>query len=218
MNRDIDCWNTVGVRGTATCERLATVAHCRNCPDYIAAGRMLLDRDVPDGAPEEWARLIAEPKQSRRPGSVSVVVFRIAAEWLALKTVLFEQAVTVRPVHSVPSRTNRIFEGLVNVDGELLLCFAAADALGLEHAADTSSKRGRERLLVVSRDGQRFAFRVDEVLGVRSLASEDFACLPATVSNAPDTVTKSVFSIGARRVGLLDEARFFERVTRTLAS
>jgi len=217
MNCTVDCWNTVGVRGSATCERLDAVAHCRNCPAYVTAGRMLLDREVPDGAREEWARLTAEPRPSRPPHQVSVVVFRIGVEWLALKTELFEQAVTARPVHSVPFRTNRVFRGLVNIDGELLLCFSAGEALGLEPSPVAAPDMpAREQLLVVSHDGHRFAFQVDEVLGVRALAPGDFTSAPAVLSRAPDTVITSAFSAGERRVGLLDEARLFEHVTRTL--
>ncbi len=217
MGCNVDCWNTVGVRGTATCEKLTAVAHCRNCPEYIAAGRMLLDRDVPDGAPEEWARLIAEPRQARQPVTVSVVVFRIGAEWLALKTELFEQVVTVRVVHNVPSRTNRVFQGLVNIDGELLLCFSAGEALGLENAnGDASSAKRHRRLLVVARGGQRLAFPVEEVLGVRALSPDHLAPVPATLANAPGAVTTSIFSVGEYRVGLLNEERFFERMTKAL--
>ncbi len=217
MSRDIDCWNTVGVRGTATCDRLVAVAHCRNCPEYVAAGRTLLDRAVPDGAPHEWARLIAESKQTPRPGSVSIMVFRLGAEWLALKTVLLERVVPMRPVHRVPSRTNRVFQGIVNVEGELLLCFSAAEALGIERGS-VEDAAACQRLLVVSHEDRRFAFPVDETLGARSLAPEDAASPPATLSNAPDAVTTSVFSIGARRVALLDEVRFMERLTRALTS
>ena len=219
MRCDADCWNTIGVRGKATCEHLPEVAHCRNCPEYVAAGRLLLDRSVPGSSPEEWARLIAEPRQARRLSTISVVIFRIGAEWLALKTVVFERAVTSRAVHLVPSRTNRVFRGIVNVGGELLLCVSAGEALGMiQDTTDIPNGKARERLLVVSREGQRWAFHVDEVLGVRSLATEDLAPAPATLSNAPDAVTASVFSVDARRVGLLDEVRFFERMTKALAS
>jgi len=217
MKCSVDCWNTLGVRGSAKCERLATVAHCRNCPEYVTAGRMLLDREVPDGAREGWARLTAEPRQSRPPHEVSVVVFRIGVEWLALRTELFEQAVTARPVHSVPFRTNHVFRGLVNVDGELLPCFSAGEALGLEPSTvEATGRPTSERLLVVSHDGRRFAFQVDEVLGVRALAPGDFTSAPAVLSRAPDTVITSVFSIGERRVGFLDEARLLEHLVRTL--
>ena len=217
MNCSGDCWNTVGVRGSAKCERLAAVAHCRNCPVYITAGRMLLDREVPDDLREQWARLAAEPRQPRPPHEVSLVVFRIGVEWLALKTDLFEQAVTARRVHSVPFRTNRVFRGLVNVDGELLLCISAGEALGLEPGSVEAPAGPTDgRLLVVSRDGQRFAFQVDEVLGVRALAPGDFTSAPAVLSKAPDTVITSVFSAEERRIGFLDETRLFEHVARSL--
>ncbi len=217
MKYSVDCWNTVGVRGSAKCERLARVAHCRNCPEYVTAGRMLLDREIPDGAREGWAGLTAEPRQSRPPHEVSVVVFRIGVEWLALKTELFEQAVAARPAHSVPFRTNRVFRGLVNVDGELLLCFSAGEALGLEPSTvEAPGRPTANRLLVVSHDGHRFVFQVDEVLGVKALAPGDFTSAPAVLSKAPDTVITSVFSTGERRVGFLDGARLFEHVVRTL--
>ncbi len=217
MECSVDCWNTAGVRGSGTCERLAEVAHCRNCPEYVAAGRMLLDREVAGSAREAWARLAAEPRPPRLAHEISVVVFRIGVEWLALKTDLFEQAVTARPVHSVPFRTNRMFRGLVNIDGELLLCFSLGEALGLEPGTgEAPETAGRERLLVVSYDGQRFVFQVDEVLGVRAAAREDFTSAPAVLSKAPGTVITSAFSAWGRRAGFLDEARLFMHLTGSL--
>ncbi len=205
--------------GDSSCPRLAEVGHCRNCPDYARAGRNLFERAVPAGFREEWAQQLAGVKETEPPGAFSVVVFRLRDEFLALKTAVFVRALEIRPVHRVPLRSNRIFRGLVNVDGVLLPCMAAGEVLGMaapeERAAD-AARVGYRRLMVVSRAGAGFAFAVDEVLGVSRVLPTQLQKPPLTVGKSAAALTVNVFPLGARTVGLLDELKLLETFQRSI--
>jgi chemotaxis-related protein WspD len=74
------------------------------------------------------------------------------------------------------------------------------------------------RLFVVSRNGQRFAFPADEVLGVHRFSLSLLQELPATVSRSIRALTAGILPWQERTVGLLEEEKFFDALTRSLAS
>jgi len=73
-----------------------------------------------------------------------------------------------------------------------------------------------ERMLVVGRDGQRFVFPVEQILGVYRVAPEDLGEVPATLSRSARALTRGIFMLNGRHVGLLDEERLFPAMTRSL--
>jgi chemotaxis-related protein WspD len=214
----VTCWKEIGVSGDFSCERLTEIVHCRNCQEYNKAGRQLLDREIPEGFLDEWTRNLADKKETEPGESVSVIVFRIGREWLALRTVCLQETVSVRPIHDIPSRSNRIFKGIVNVNGELLLCMSAAEVLenGAEGRLAYSRGKAYERMLVVRLDGERYVFPVDEVLGVYRVPVADFSEPPATVAKSPDTSVKGIFNLKEKRIGLLEEDSFHNALKRGL--
>lgn len=208
-----DCWKKIGVSGDGSCPRLVEFGHCRNCPEYAQAGRSLFDRDIPAGFREEWSKALAGAKETEIPGAISVVVFRLGDEFLALKTDVFVRALEPRPVHRVPFRTNRVFQGIVNVDGVLLPCLSVAEIMGMPPPGPESSAADGvrfQRLMVVSRGGARCVFPVDEVLGVVRVLPTQLQKPPQTVSKSATSLTVQVFPMDARTVGLLDESKLFE--------
>jgi chemotaxis-related protein WspD len=207
------CWKTVGVFGDASCERLAGMAHCRNCEEYSRAGRSLLDREIPPGTREEWTALLATPRETAATGTLSAIVFRIGSQWLALETTRFERWVEARAVHVVPGRTNDVFRGLVNVDGELLLAFDGARMLSPEESVDETA----ERMFVAGDGTDRFVFAVHEVLGIRRISREVLEELPVTVAHTPSALTRASVTVEGRNVGVLDSDKFFARALRSLA-
>jgi len=88
-NTASDCWNTIGVRGDRSCPDLNEFVHCQNCPVFAAAGRRFLDNPSPEGYLDEWTGRLAEIPETKSCDTISVLVFQIADEWLAL------------PVHSL---------------------------------------------------------------------------------------------------------------------
>jgi hypothetical protein len=55
-----DCWNQIGVTGDRSCEELKSYMHCHNCPVYSAAGRGLLEREVPPEYLKQWTEILSE--------------------------------------------------------------------------------------------------------------------------------------------------------------
>ena len=162
-----DCWNRIGVRGDASCPELAEHAHCRTCPVFATAALTLLDRELPAGYAAEWMGYIAQKRGAAKAKERrSAVLFRLGAEWFALPTIAVDEVAELRGIHSLPHRRGGMLLGLVNVQGELIVCVSLARVLGLENAvASTAGEQGprRARLLVVRSEGGRIAFPVDEV-------------------------------------------------------
>jgi chemotaxis-related protein WspD len=205
-----DCWNRVGVRGDRSCPELPRVGHCHNCPVFAAAARQFLDAAPPEGYLDEWTeRLAAEPEQAVAE-TCSVLIFRLAEEWLALPVQVLVEVTPPRTVHRVPHRGG-LLAGLVNIRGELHLCARLDQVLGI------SGVRGQEpgvrspaRLLVVRRDGESWVFPVDEVAQVHRFPTAELTRVPATVARSPSHLTRGVFAWEGQPVGYLDEARLFE--------
>ena len=212
------CWKRIGVFGDSTCEKLVDFAHCRNCPDYYSAGKRLFDREIPAGYREEWAKILAGSKETEAPGTDFVVVFRLKNEWLALKTACFQEATGIRPVHTVPFRTDNVFRGLVNIHGELIPCVSVADILGLTGDVGESPERKiYKRMIVLNKNGERFVFAVDEILGIYRISQDNQKKAPATLTGSAAAHTLCVLNIGKKTVGFLDEEKFFESLKGSLA-
>lgn len=212
------CWKQIGTFGDRSCPELLVLAHCRNCPAYAAAGRRLLDRVFPDGYREEWTSLLARRQEAGKVETVSIIVFRLKEELLALKTVFFQGAAAAAVPHAIPLRTGEVFKGMVNVNGELLLCVDLAALLGITDNTDggTATDKIYPRLVVVSREGQRFALPTDEVLGVHRAPLADLQELPATVSRSIRALTAGILPWQERTVGLLEEEKLFAALSRSL--
>lgn len=204
-----ECWKITGTEGDGSCPKLPLRGHCRNCSEYASAGRSLFDRAMPKDYQQQWTEIIAKEKEVEATELISVIVFRVRSEWLALRTRYFQEITDVRVVHSVPHRTNKIFRGLVNIGGELLLCASAAAILGVANEIqDHPAPYKFRRMLVIRKEGRRFAFEVDEVLGVHRVAPGLMQKVPATVSKSALALTKGIANIEDKKVGFLDEDAF----------
>ncbi len=209
------CWREIGFAGTGECERLREFIHCRNCIEYSRAGRELFDRPVSPGLLEEWTAALAAENHDSRREALSVVIFRIRSEWFALRTAVFAEVTEKHAPHSVPFRSGGAFLGLVNVNGELLLCVSMARLLGISE--DDGPAPVRPRICVIAQDHERVAFPVDEVLGVKRLDETALVPTPATLSQSPGALTSSMFDYDGRGVGLLDQERLFAALARCMS-
>jgi chemotaxis-related protein WspD len=178
---------------------------------------------------------------AREADATSWLVFRIGEEWLALPTSIFQQVAQLRPIHSLPHRRHRAVLGVVNVRGTLLVCaslarlFGIASALGQDgrkpegqsgqHGGDA---RDLARLLVVEPGGEMgergernergdaIVFPVDAVDGVHRFARADFQPVPATLASMAASHAVAVTAWKGGTVGLLDAAKLFETLNRSL--
>ena len=212
------CWRQIGTFGDRSCPEILVLAHCRNCTIYAAAGRRLLDRAFPEGYREEWASLLASHPEAIQVETISVIVFRLREELLALKTIFFQEAAEKAVPHRIPLRTGEVFKGVVNVNGKLLLCVDLTALLGITGYEGHGNDSGKvyPRLIVISHAGQRFALPTDEVLGVHRVPLADLQELPATVSRSIRALTANILPWQDKTVGLLEEEKLFAALSRSL--
>lgn len=213
-----DCWSRIGIRGDGSCKELEKYFHCRNCPVYAAAGEKLLERSLSSDYRRDWAGHFARPKQAIMPGAISVVLFRVGAEWLALPTIAFQEVTEKRKVHSIPHRRKGTLLGIVNVRGELVICVSLAKVLGLQHALGNEASRTiYERLLVANFESKRMVFPVDEVHGVHRFEPDQLREPPATLTKSGTSYTRGVLPWNNRLAIYLDADLLFPALSQSIA-
>ena len=212
---DYMCWREIGIAGDQSCELLSRYVHCRNCPQYSNLGRTLFDREMPDDYRREISEELAAATTPPTADTVSVVVFRIGLEWFALRTIVFHEIAVSQKTYIVPFRSRGVLAGMVNVNGELLLCVSLQAALGLP-AGEKAELGGKPRLCVVGTGRERFAFSTNEVLGVRRVSRASLRTVPVTLAKSPSAQTVWCFELEGRNVGLIDEKKFFNSLDRSL--
>jgi chemotaxis-related protein WspD len=211
------CWNEIGVYGNGQCEELLKFVHCRNCPVYSKAGSSLLNRALPEGYRHAWTAHYAQKKTLGKQARISVLVFRISQEWLALPTQAFQEVAERRLIHSLPHRRQAIVLGLANVRGELVTCVSLGRALGVENVAPRPTLRTMyDRLLVARWDGQRLAFPVDEVFGIHRFDLAQLKPAPAVVSKSTQTFSRGILQWQQHTIGFLNAELLFSFLNRNL--
>lgn len=213
-----DCWRRIGVNGDGSCPELQQHFHCRNCPVYSAAGALLLERSLLPDYRRDWALHFARPKEAMAVGEISVVLFRIGTEWIALPTGSFQEVADMRKIHSIPHRRKGTLLGVVNVRGELVLCVALDKILGLTRSKEKSGDRAvYERLLVATAESRRIAFPVDEVHGVHRFDADELRDPPATLSKSGASYTLGVLPWNGKLTICLDAELLFPALNESIA-
>jgi chemotaxis-related protein WspD len=215
-----DCWNRIGVRGDLSCPELKQYVHCRNCPVYSAGAAELLDADAPANYVADRTAYFAKPVRAEDGEMRSVVIFRVASEWLALPTSVIVEVANLLPIHSLPHRPNGVVLGLASVRGELLVCMSLSQIIGAE-ALDPewlSERRATAygRLLVIRRDAVRVVCPVDEVFGTHRFRPQEFEAVPTTVAKAAVTYSTALLPWRGHSVGVLDDQLLFYTLKRSL--
>ncbi len=225
-----ECWRIVGVSGDRTCPELERFIHCRNCPVLAEAARGFFDRPAPPGYLEAWQTVLEEPDERPDADAMSLLVFRIDTEWLALPASALVEVTPIRRVHAVPHRGGTPLAGLVNIRGRLELCMSLHAVLGLPggptsvagHDQPPHGEEGVPRLLVVERQQmrsmQRWVLGVDDVAGVKRVPRSSFRKVPATVGQSASRCSAALFDDEERCVALLDEERLFDALDRSVVA
>ncbi|WP_105133540.1 chemotaxis protein CheW [Burkholderia sp. BE12] len=216
-----DCWNRIGTRGDRSCERLNDCLRCLNCPVYARHAAKLLERPLDVAEMADVTRRMsafgtAHARDDDGDTRHAALAFRVADEWLALPIGVLREIAGTRPIHSLPHRRHSAVRGVVNIRGTLRIAISIGALLGLD-ASTTGSGDGRfTRLLVAAHQGEPIVFPVDEVEGVLRFGASDWVPVPATVGRASAGLSRGVLSWRGKSVGLLDDDRLFDAVTRSM--
>lgn len=218
LPRVTDCWNQIGVWGDRSCPELKTYIHCRNCPAYSVAGRKLLEREAPPEYLDEWTSLLTQEKEEQAIDIISVGMFRLGEEWLALPAPVFKEVTEPSLIHSLPHRSNKILLGIVSIRGEIHICISLSDLLGLDAAAPSQNMSPiiYKRMVVVEKEENRWVFPVDEIYGIHRVHPVDLRNVPATVAHATGTYTKTMFVWQDKSVSYLDDELLFYTFNRKI--
>ncbi|RQS37032.1 chemotaxis protein CheW [Burkholderia sp. Bp8992] len=218
-----DCWNRIGTRGDRSCERLNDCLRCLNCPVYASHAAKLLERPLDAAERADATRRIGAFGAKHAGGDDgdthhAALAFRVADEWLALPIGVLREIAGTRPIHSLPHRRNSAVRGVVNIRGTLRIAISIGALLGLD-AGKGGNRDGDgrfTRLLVAAHQGEPVVFPVDEVEGVLRFGASDWVPVPATVGRASAGLSRGVLSWRGKSVGLLDDDRLFDAVTRSM--
>ncbi len=216
-----DCWNTIGIWGSEApqCPELNKLTHCHNCSVYSNAGRLLLDRETDSIYIEEWTSNLKKPRANDDHNQQSALVFRIGNEWFALPSNIVREITQCDKHHSLPHRKNQILRGLVNVRGELLLSVSLGYLFKLHktETLETQHKVIHERYIVISDNGECFAFPVSEVKDTLKYDPDDLQNTPSTVNNSSSNFIKGVIKQNEIHIGLLDSELLFSALHRNIS-
>lgn len=210
-----DCWNRIGVSGDRSCPTLGEVVHCHNCAVYSSAGRSLLERQPPAGYRTGWTAVLADRGDEERvvtgQQALTLMVFRVGEEVLALPLQLLQEVTPPSGIHSVPHRSNGTFLGLVNIRGEILLAASLRQLLNLPLEGGTPA--AGQRMAVTAPGEEQWVIALDEVLGIHLCSPEDLEAPPVVHSTAA-ALTQALFAWKGRRVALLDGPRLLHTLRR----
>lgn len=200
------CWSRIGVFGDRTCGDLAEYIHCHNCPTYHEAGRSLLDRELDVDYLDRQKEIVARQKDLRE-WTLSVTIFRVEGEWLALPSAALKEITEARVIRGVPHRSGRELLGLANIRGELVICVSLPQLLGITEGSshEAITPIVWPRLVVAEQGKERWAFPVEEVWGMWWLDPASIQEAPATLANDASSFTRGIFDWWELKVGLLDE-------------
>jgi chemotaxis-related protein WspD len=203
------CWQHIGIWGDRTCAELRSEIHCRNCSVYCQAGRSLLEREISEEALLAWNQAEAfnalQGESASASPAISLMIFRLASEWFALSTAVFQEVTPSSPIRNIPHRTNHLLLGVVNVRGELQLCVSLAHLLGIPPIATQLTGTAYHRFLVIERERDRWVFPVDEIFGIHHVPANVLTESPAAIAQATETYTKGVLNWSDRSISVLDE-------------
>jgi chemotaxis-related protein WspD len=214
-----DCWNRIGVRGDGSCPELKQYVHCHNCPVFAAGAADMLDADAPGSYFADRTAHFAESAIVEEPATRSVVIFRVADEWLALSTSVVVEVANQQSIHSLPHRPNGVVLGLASVRGELLLCVSLGRIVGVDAIAPVKPggvATAFRRMLVLSRDALRVACPVDAVHGIHRFPPSELTDVPSTVAKATVRYSTALLRWQGHSVGTLDDELLFYTLRRSL--
>lgn len=213
-----DCWNRIGVRGDASCEKLAARTHCRNCEVYAAAAQRNLQRPVDDVYREQWAAHFRQVQSTGARDDSAALVFRIGREWLALPAAMIDSVAPQAVPHRLPHRSGGGLLGIVNVGGKLYPSIALGSLLGIDsaHAIAAAGRHTFARLVVVQWEGQAFAVPVADLHGIVRYPAATLAAPAATINKGLVRYLAGVLTHGGMHIGVLDAGLAGHQMARLL--
>ncbi len=189
-----------------------------------AAIHTLLDRDISETELLENTRWVSQPVLATKRCDRRILLFMISGELLAVPATGVSRVIAPIPVARIPHRSNSVVRGLGSVGGELVLVADLANLLQLPPPVETSRPEAtkRRRMIVVGPERDRWAFQVDDSLGVDSFDQSTFLSPPITIEQAVVHYADAIVPVsrderGDRYATLLDIQSLISNLRRLLS-
>jgi chemotaxis signal transduction protein len=163
----------------------------------------LLARPLAEEDLDRASAALAAPLELGGTERTSLLVVRAGGELLAVRSVDTALVAPPCPVHRVPHRSGAVFRGIANHDGEILLCMALEAAMGLPAP---TGPRPRPSLVVIGGARDRWAFEVDEVVGVVDVPGTAMRAPPVTVAVARNGCIGTLARVEGGEASVIDAA------------
>ena len=211
-------------------QALSQASSCRTDAAQ-GASTQLLSRPLSTDYQAQQTQQIAAPPSTDTVEQITVMIFRLDSEWFALRAKVCQQVVKPVVAHKIPHRTNQTLQGVVNINGQMLLKVSLAAAMGL--SADTGSKglakfstaysdcaQPYNRTVVIEQiresnaanreqwHREAWVFEADELVGIYAISKHTLE-LPTSGAKL-SACTVHLFSWKNVRVSFLDDVRLFE--------
>ena len=217
----INCWNSIGVWGKEKprCPVLDSVIHCQNCEKYITAGRNALQREF--SSDYDNANVISKETDLENISgqTLSAMVIRIGDEWFALPSGICEQVSEDKSIHSIPHQNNKLIKGIVNIGGEVQLCFSLGTILGVKASddkKDTNRTRLYDCLIVITFNNNRYVFPVSEFKGLYQYKENTLTSVPSTIKTNAASYLTGIIKWDDLNIGCLDPDILFNQIERDI--
>lgn len=189
-----------------------------------AAIHTLLDRDISETELQENTRWVSQPALATKRCDRRILLFMVSGELLAVPATGVSRVIAPIPVARIPHRSNSVVRGLGSVGGELVLVADLANLLQLPPPVETSRPEAtkRRRMIVVGPERDRWAFQVDDSLGVDSFDQSTFLSPPITIEQAVVHYADAIVPVsrderGDRYATLLDIQSLISNLRRLLS-
>jgi len=171
-------------------------------------GSELLHRPPPQDYLEDWAALLGQPVIEAPPAQMSLFLFAIEDERLALPVECLHEIVDPLRVHTVPNRKSDVLLGLVNLHGRLEICVTLLPLLKNRAPSRTACRK----MMVWGTTQRRYVTPVDEVIGVERFQAHAVRPAAAGVS----TSLKGIIFRNLEPIGLLDDSALHDGIQRSI--
>lgn len=166
----------------------------------------LLSRPLSEADLDRATAELAVPIDLREGSSLGVLAVRAGGELIAIPAAEACRVIAPAAVHRVPHRSNAVFLGIANHDGEILMCASIEAALGLARRADEATPSA---LVVAEHGRERWAFGVDAVVGVVEVTESALRSPPITVSSARSGCVRTLARIEGGEAIVLELGALF---------
>jgi len=113
---------------------------------------------------------------------------------------------------------NRFISGIVNINGEIKICYSLSELLELSHVDDVDKEEKNKpgRLVVIELDEIQYVFFVDEVKGLYWYGDADLLPVPATLNAENTFLLSGSINRFNQQVAIFGLKKFQEKLEGTM--